>query len=103
MTGNTTDITRVSANPASVGATVRRSTPKNRTSAGTQPSSGSNRDAEVAEELSVSGSGILPKPPTRCGKRLNGVGVESNDGEETRHEHWRHPRLWRGDPRRCRR
>src|SRR6516162_3098400 len=73
MTGNTTDITTASANTARVGAMVRRSTPNNRVSAGTQPS-GSNSGAEVAEELSVSGSGILPIPPTRRGKRVSGVG-----------------------------
>jgi hypothetical protein len=40
---------------------------KERASAGTQHSSGSNLGAQAAEELSVSGSGIPANPPTRCG------------------------------------
>src|ERR1700677_5204854 len=73
-----------SANTASVGAMVRRSTPNTRSSAGTQPASGSNLGAETGEDLSVSGSGIPAQPFYRCGRRLSSVGVESNDREEAR-------------------
>src|SRR6516162_10047543 len=80
MMGNTTDITTASANTASVGPMVRRSMPRNRTSAGTQPASGSNRRAEV-EELSVSGSGILPILLVAAATS-EWEWVESNDSEE---------------------
>src|SRR6201997_3364257 len=82
-----------SANTASVGRRVRRSRPNLRSSAGTQPSSGSNLGAEAAEDTSAPGSAIrvtlLPGATTPEWRRS-----ESSEGRHTRHQQWRHPRLW---------
>src|SRR3984957_18386752 len=69
-------------NPASVGRRVRRSKPNLRSSAGTQPSSGSNLGAEAAEDPSAPGSGISAQPSyPLLRQRLNGAAVREARAE----------------------
>src|SRR6202161_468864 len=68
-------------NTASVGRRVRRSKPNLRSSAGTQPSSGSNLGAEAAEDPSAPGSGISAQPFHPLRQRLNGAAVRVARGE----------------------
>src|SRR5271156_5067451 len=81
ITGNTTDMMNANTNTASVGRRVRRSKPNLRSSAGTQPSSGSNLGAEVAEDTSAPGSGISAQPSYPLRQRLNGAAVRVARGE----------------------
>src|ERR1700730_13187363 len=81
ITGNTTDMMNTNTNTASVGRRVRRSRPNNRSSAGTQPSSGSNLGAEAAEDPSAPGSGISAQPFYPVRRRPNGAPVRVASGE----------------------